>query len=115
MTIDNILDALRQSAPGCDLVGYADIKAELVLARKSARPVRQEYLDHVATTAAALFANASQDTDRAVLGVGERLFVFVRDPSEPDEVCFCDCETDADADSVEVAARKTLTQLHEGP
>lgn len=111
MTIENALNTLRADVENCSLVGFVDTDSELVLAKSSALPVRQERLDGMAAAATTLFAGAGSASDHALLSFGDRLVVFVRDMENPGEVCFCECSRSVSPKEVVDASRVTLTTI----
>lgn len=117
MPFEEALKSLHALAAPCDLVGFIDLDAELMLTKFSPAPVRQERLDALAHAAAAAFAEPegapAAASDAAILMVGDRQFVFVRNVEEPGEALVCDCPASAQVAAVEAAARAALARLHD--
>ncbi|MEM1387533.1 MAG: hypothetical protein AAF748_08425 [Pseudomonadota bacterium] len=114
MSIDEALDHVRQTVPHCDLAGYIDIEAELVLAKSTARPVRQERLDALAALAGLLLGDGdAQDGTQAMIALGDRLVFFLRLPEDPSAVCFGDCRGGAEPDAVFSAAQEAMTRVQQ--
>jgi len=118
MTIDRHLEDLRAGLPGCSLVAYGDLSANLMLRTSADRAWAQEHLDALCKTASARF-----DLARSLRGTAEggprhaivlterdtRVFVG-SDQDEADLLC-CVCSGTADAEDILTKATATLQDI----
>lgn len=113
MGIQEDLDALRQSVPGCDVVAFADIGTNLVLVASSEGSPRRELLDQLCGAAVGHFGkNAVADLDVPDIALDAEangpVRIFMRDRSEPSDAICAICKPDVDIEAYLSNARDLL-------
>lgn len=123
MDVKAALEAMREDVEGCDLVMFADLSTQMVLAAASAGRRPQEELDAlcgiaretldgpVAEGAAPMAGGAMPEQAAALTPIDAR--VFIRSAAAPQEVLICLCTPDADLEAVLEKGRMTLDLIAE--
>ncbi len=115
MGVQDELDDLRAGFPGCSLVAFADLGAQIVLVSSSAETARRDTLDSLCRGAVSLFEAASAghepDMDTALRYQGGTVEVYVRDPDRSEDALCAQCSPDTDLTGFLAAARTAITAL----
>lgn len=99
------LNAFRRGFPDCRVAVFADMSSGLVLSASTDRNLPQENLDALCERArSALTGGLLTSVEVAIGGPiaasvtseDDKLYVFVRSETEPDEVFACECAPDVD-------------------
>jgi len=121
MNIAAKLDDLRMLAPNCDLVGFGDLRAQIILRTSSNRKSPQEYLDEICRQARQGFA--AQDILARIDGhkpelhnslvtlAGGETRIMVRTNRDADDMLFCVCRTPDVAWGLETRMHITLQDI----
>ena len=119
MVVDE-LDDLRDANPGCQLVAFADMSANMILVTDSATSHPREVLDALCEEANTLLGakgNASlgeQPSSAAVWATQASLRVFLRAPDEPNDVLCCVCAPNVNASKLLASASACLDRISNG-
>jgi hypothetical protein len=121
MNIEEKLDNLRLLTPECNLVGFGDLRAQIILRTSSEKKCPQEYLDEICRQAREGFA--AQDTLARIDGHDPELHnslviltrgetrIVVRPERQADDMLFCVCQTPEAAWGLETQVRRTLHDI----
>ncbi|MBO9474216.1 hypothetical protein J7413_11760 [Shimia sp. R10_1] len=116
MTIAARLDALCRELPNCQVVGFGDVDARLVLKAAHQDGLAREVLDSYCTEALTWFETAGAvnlnvtDGDHCVVLGAQDMRVYLRHEGRSDFL-FLVCDLESDVDLVSSAGRQMLTAL----
>ncbi|MEX0285263.1 MAG: hypothetical protein AB3N23_11690 [Paracoccaceae bacterium] len=120
MTVGGHLDTLRASLPGCTLVAYGDVSAQLVLRTSTDSAWPQEKLDDLCKSGARQFGlvdamspfrQSANPTREAIVTTRRDVRVYVGAPGAAGDVLCCVCRSGIDTDHVIHEARAALSNL----
>lgn len=122
------LDQLRREHPACRLAAFADLSAGMILSSSADRPVAQEHLDHLCTTAVELLdGDSAARVGRASGAAGQQgwphyamaadggeILLFVRARNDPGDALCCLCDGVVGLDALIAAAAQSLDAISAG-
>lgn len=127
MSIDEEINALRASVPGCSLVAFGDADTRLMLRSSHEKTCKREFLDELCAQARGCFEmldSLPQETggcdvskprllDPIVLTPSQTR-VFVRTESGGSDFLCCVCGATRDTEGLIQAAQQTLQKIEDG-
>ena len=119
MVVDE-LDLLRDANPGCQMVAFADLGAQMILVTDSGTSHPREVLDALCNEAATLLgkkgtpALGQRPNNAAVWATQASLRVFLRAPGEPNDVLCCVCAPNMNVGKFVASASACLDRISSG-
>ncbi len=107
--VQQVLDEVQISCPGCSVVAFADLSTNMVLLTNSDCDLARDELNALSVQARASLAAGTE----AFLGTDDGFHLFLRAQSNDADALICVCDRGADIPVLMQTLRTALTEIEQ--